>query len=265
MDRVLTTLQEWVALYGLRIVGALAILLVGKWVSGALRRFFRRLVSTRRVDPTLATFGGNVVYMATMVFVVVAALSQLGVETTSFIAVLGTASLAVGLALQGSLANFAAGLLILVLRPFKVGDRIGAAGVAGTVEELQLLTTLLRTSENRVILVPNSKLMGDVIVNHSTSGTLRADLLATVPADKLDEFRALAEEMLAADARVLREPAPEVAVLSLVRAGAEVALRPWVRAEEFDQFSSDALEELCRRCLARGVALRGPSLSPPGR
>lgn len=256
MGRAMLTVQEWVTLYGLRIVGAFAILCVGRWASGALRKVFRRLIANRMVDPTLATFGGNVVYLATMIFVVVAALSQLGVETTSVIAVLGTASLAVGLALQGSLANFAAGLLILVLRPFKVGDTIAAAGVTGVVEELQFLTTQLRAPDNRVVLVPNSKLTGDSIVNFSVKESLRADFLFTVGVQHdAAHVRGAVLALLGEDARVLRDPPPEVFLSQCFEGGLRFVVRPWVANADHARFTAEALENLKAGLESRGVAV----------
>lgn len=254
MNRVLTTAQEWTVLYGLRLVGAAAIVVIGRWAAGFFRRIFRRLTTRRMVDPTLATFGGNMIYAATMVFVALAALGQLGVETTSLVAVLGTASLAVGLALQGSLSNFAAGLLILVLRPFKVGDTISAAGVSGLVEELQFLTTQLRLPDNRIMLIPNSKLTGDIIVNSSVKGSLRAEFLISIGVEHdISHARALILEVLADDGRVLADPAPEVFLFKALERSLTFAVKPWVAAADFASFSSGALEELKLELERRGV------------
>ena len=159
--------QELLAFYGLKIVAALIILVLGRWFSKALTRLVQRLLNNGKVDPTIVSFVGHLTYIGLMVFVVLAALAQLGIQTTSFIAVIGAAGLAIGLALQGSLSNFAAGFLMIIFRPFKVGDYIEGAGVAGTVEEIQVFTTVLRTPDNKVIIIPNAKIMGDNIINYS--------------------------------------------------------------------------------------------------
>lgn len=180
MDAIITKLQEWGAFYGLKIVAAIIVLIVGRWTAKAISKLVKRLLTKRNVDPTLISFVGNVAYIALLTFVVIAALAQLGIQTTSFIAIIGAAGLAVGLALQGALANFAAGFLMIIFRPFKTGHYIEGATVAGVVEEIHVFTTQLRTPDNKTVIIPNAKLMGDNIINYSAKDSRRVDLLIGV-------------------------------------------------------------------------------------
>ena len=156
--------------FGVNILAALAIFIIGRWVVKYLKKLTLRVMEKRNVDPTLTKFVANLAYVALLAFVVIAALGMLGIQTTSFIAVLGAAGLAVGLALQGSLSNFAAGVLMIIFRPFKVGDFVEGAGVAGIVEEIQIFTTRLATPDNKTIIIPNAKLTADNIINYSAKG-----------------------------------------------------------------------------------------------
>lgn len=180
MTALLQRSQDLIAAFGLNILAAIAIFVIGRWVAKSLAKFFRRGLDKAKVDPLLAKFVGNLAYVALLIFVVLAAINQLGVQTTSFIAVIGAAGLAVGLALQGSLANFAAGALIIIFRPYKAGDFIEGAGVAGTVEEVQIFTTVLKTPDNKTVIIPNGQIMGGTIVNYSAKPHRRVDLIAGV-------------------------------------------------------------------------------------
>lgn len=161
MEVIIPKVQELVAAFGIKVVTALLILVIGRWVAKFLRNLTGKMMGKGNMDATLVKFVGSLVYFSLLAFVVLAALAQLGIQTTSFIAVIGAAGLAVGLALQGSLANFAAGVLMLIFRPFKVGDYIMDAGVEGVVEEIHIFSTLLVTVDNKAIIVPNAKLTGD--------------------------------------------------------------------------------------------------------
>ena len=180
---LLNSARDLVAAFGLKIVAALAILVIGRWIAKGLASLTRRGMDKAKVDTMLAKFIGNLVYIALLTFVVLAAINQLGVQTTSFIAVIGAAGLAIGLALQGSLANLAAGVLIILFRPYKVGDYIEGGGVAGSVEEVQIFTTVLKSPDNKMIIVPNGQIMGGTITNYSARTERRIDLVvsATTP------------------------------------------------------------------------------------
>ncbi len=213
---------------------ALAIFYIGKLVVATLVRGVRKVMRRQEVDKTLETFVCNFLRIALMVVVIVAAISQLGIETTSFIAIFGAAGLAVGLALQGSLSNFAAGVLIVLFRPYKVGDFVEAAGIAGTIEQVQILTTILKTPDNKQIIVPNSQIMNSIITNYSAKDTRRIDLVIGVSYDDdLDKVRTVLQELVAAEDRILEDPACVIAVSELADSSVNFVLRPWVRSEDY--------------------------------
>jgi small conductance mechanosensitive channel len=213
---ILPRLQELLAFYGLKILAAIIIFIVGRWVARALKRLAVRMMTKAAVDETLISFVGNLTYIVLLVFVIIAALNQLGIQTTSFIAIIGAAGLAIGLALQGSLANFAAGVLMIIFRPFKVGDYVEAAGVAGVVEQVQIFTTQLKTPDNKTIIIPNANVTGGTITNYSAKDTRRVDMVIGVGyGDDLKRVREVLEEILAKDDRILDDPAPTIGVLEL--------------------------------------------------
>ena len=186
MDTLIETLRTWLASYDLmsivsfyimKIFWAVIIFAVGRWFARLFTNMVQKFLRARKVDTTLVSFGSHLIYVGLILFVVLAALNQLGIQTTSFIAIIGAAGLAIGLALQGSLSNFAAGVLMIFFRPFKVGDYIEGAGVAGMVKDLQIFTTLLTTPDNKLVIIPNASLTGGNIINYSVTGTRRVDLV----------------------------------------------------------------------------------------
>ena len=227
MDGWLGNMQELVTFYGIKIAAALVILVVGRWIAKAVSRLTERLLNNRKVDRTIVSFVEHLTYIALMTFVVLAALAQLGIQTTSFIADIGAAGLAIGLALQGSLANFAAGFLLIIFKPFKAGDYIEGAGVAGTVEGIQVFTTVLRTADNKTIIVPNAKIMGDNITNYSAKETRRVDLLFGVSySDDIDKVRRILQNIVDSDpllVRLLVDPTDERLLVDLAE-GRPVAI-----------------------------------------
>ena len=259
-------MEEWIqkgyellAAYGLKIIFAIIIFIVGRWVARFLSKVTLRVMEKREVDPTLRSFVGNLIFYTLLTFVVLAALGQLGIQTTSFIAVIGAAGLAVGLALQGSLANFASGFLLILFRPFKVGDFIEGAGVTGTVESLQIFTTQLRTPDNKKIIVPNSSLTGDNIINWSATGTRRVDMVFGIGyEDDIDKAKALIHEILAADDRILDDPKPLVAVSELADSSVNFVARPWVKTGDYWGVYFDAMEAVKKRFDAEGISIPYP-------
>jgi small conductance mechanosensitive channel len=156
----------YIVQYGLNVLAALLIIIIGKWLAGVVTRFFEKVLLQSKINKTLASFAKNIAYYGLLAFVFLAALNKLGIETTSFIAIIGAAGLAVGLALQGTLANFAAGVMLIIFEPFHVGDFVEAGGAVGTVEEIQIFSTLMKTTDNKKVIVPNSKITGDKITIH---------------------------------------------------------------------------------------------------
>ena len=243
----------------INIVTGIAIFVIGKWVVGLVTKAIRKLMQKQEVDKTLETFVGNLVRMVLMVFVIIAAISAVGIQTTSLIAVLGAAGLAVGLALQGSLSNFAAGVLIVLFRPYKVGDWVEAAGISGAVVEVQILTTILKTGDNKQVIVPNSQIMNSIITNYSANDTRRVDMVVGVSYDDdLDKVRKNIEEIVAADDRVLDDPACLIAVSELADSSVNFVVRPWVRTADYWAVMFDLTEAIKKRFDAEGISIPFP-------
>lgn len=256
---IIPKLQELITIYGIRILAAIVILVVGRWVARTLRNFVQRMMTKSHVEETLVSFVGNLTYVALLVIVIIAALNQLGIQTTSFIAIIGAAGLAIGLALQGSLANFAAGVLLIIFRPFKVGDYIEGAGVAGVVEEIQIFTTQLKTPDNKTIIIPNANMTGGNIVNYSAKETRRVDLVMGVSYDDdLQKVRQILEDILAKDDRVLKDPAPTIGVLELGDNSVNFAVRPWVNRDDYWGVYFDVTETVKKRFDAEGISIPFP-------
>ena len=252
-------LQDLIAFYGLKVIAAIAILIIGRWIAIAVRNLLRRVMRKSAVEETLVSFVSNVAYVALLAFIVIAALGQLGVHTASFVVVIGAAGLAIGLALQGSLANFAAGVLMIIFKPFKVGDYIEGGGTAGTVEEISIFTTVLKSPDNRKIIVPNAKMTGDNIVNYSAKDQRRIDIVAGVSyGDDLDKVRRVLEQILAEDARILRDPAPTIGVLALADSSINFAVRPWVKTGDYWPVYFDTQEKIKKRFDAEGISIPFP-------
>ena len=245
--------------FGLKIGIALSIFLVGRWIARFLRRFVKRALGKTRTDPTIVAFASNTSYYVTMAFVVLSILGQLGIETTSLIALIGATGLAIGLALQGSLANFAAGILLIIFRPFRVGDWIDVNGLSGYVEDLELLTTILRTLDNRTVVIPNSKLTDDSIINYSTLGILRLDLVVGVAySSDLKQVKSVIHQVLSEDERILAQPAPTVGVLELADSSVNFAVRPWVKTADYMPVSLSLYEVIKTRFDEVGIIIPFP-------
>jgi small conductance mechanosensitive channel len=259
MEQVALKLQEWIVLYGLKVVAAIAIFLIGGWAAKVIRAIIRRMMKRARVDDTLISFVASLSYVGIMAFVIIAAIGQLGVQTASFVVVLGSAGLAVGLALQGSLANFAAGVLMILFKPFKVGDYIEGGGVAGAVEEIGIFTTVLKSPYNKKIIVPNGKMTADNIVNYSAKEIRRVDIVAGVSYhDDLDKVKNVLADILAKDDRVLKDPAPTIGVLELGDSSVNFVVRPWVKTADYWDVFFATQETIKKRFDAEGICIPFP-------
>lgn len=259
MNQVLDKVWELVTIYGLKVVAAIVIFIVGRWVAKIVAGIIRKMMQKANVDATLRKFVSNMAYIALMAFVALAALSQLGIQTTSFIAVLGAAGLAVGLALQGSLSNFAAGFLMILFRPFRVGDYIEGAGTAGTVEEIGIFTTTLTTPDNKTVIVPNAAMTGDNIVNWTVKGTRRVDMVMGIGYDDdIDKAKQIMADVLAKDERVLDSPAPQIAMVELADSSVNFVVRPWVKASDYWGVYMDTHEAVKKAFDAQGISIPYP-------
>ncbi|UCG55676.1 MAG: mechanosensitive ion channel [Phycisphaerales bacterium] len=233
-QEVLTRIYAYLAEYGLKIVGAIAIFIVGRWLARFFSRLAGKAMTKAKVDKTLVRFSENLFYLVLLTFVVIAAVANMGVQTTSFIAVLGAAGLAVGLALQGSLANFASGVLMLIFKPMRVGDFVEAGGAKGTVKEIGIFTTVLNSPDNIRIIVPNSQVTGSNVSNYTANGTRRVDMVVGVSyEDDLKKAQQVIENVLAEDDRILSDPAPTVAVSELGDSSVNFVVRPWTKASDY--------------------------------
>ena len=245
--------------YGLKVVAAVVILVVGRWVAKAVTNFIKRMMTQGNIDETLVRFVGNLSYVALLAFVIIAALNQLGIQTASFIAVIGAAGLAVGLALQGSLSNFAAGVLMIIFKPFKVGDFIEGAGVAGSVEEIQIFATQLVTPDNKTVIVPNSKIMGNNIVNYTAKGTRRVEMVFGIGyGDDIDKARSVIERIIGQDGRVLKDPPPAVVVAELADSSVNFKVRVWTTVDDYWGFYFDTTEKVKKQFDAEGISIPFP-------
>ena len=241
------------------IVIAAVIFVVGRWVAKKITGVSRSLMEKRDVDPILVNFGANAIYVGLVVFVVVAALGQLGIQTTSFVAIIGAAGLAIALAFQGSLSNLASGVLLVTFRPFKIGDFVEVAGTAGVVEKIEIFTTQIRTGDNKTIIIPNSAVAGDTITNYSTKPTRRLDLVVGVGyGDDLDKVRSVLEDILNADERVLKDPEFTIGVVELADNSVNFVVRPWVNSENYWPLHFDLHEAIKKRFDQEGINIPFP-------
>ena len=230
---ILPELQKYVTEFGIHIISAIAILLIGFWISKTLTRILKKVLVRRNVDFTLVHFSTSALKFALYLFVIIAAVGQLGIETTSFIAALGAAGLAIGLALQGSLANVAAGVMLIIFRQVKVGQFVESGGVSGTVEKVGIFNTTLVTIDNKVIFIPNSKLINDNIINYSEKDTRRIDLVFSISyEDDIDKTKNIIRSLIDADPDILKEPAALIAVGELSDNSVNIFVRPWVNTNK---------------------------------
>jgi small conductance mechanosensitive channel len=258
-DEILLTMQTTGLELALNVGKAILIFYVGKLLVRLILKAVKRVMDKQDIEDTLETFVLSLSRMVMMLFVIIATVGALGIQTTSFIAVLGAAGLAIGLALQGSLANFASGVLIVLFRPYKVGDFIEAAGVAGSVEKVEILTTVFKTGDNKRVIVPNGQVMGSVITNYSANEMRRVDMVVGVSySDDLDKVRATLEELIAAEERILADPAYKIAVSELADSSVNFIVRPWVKTEDYWGVMFDLTEAIKKRFDKEGISFPFP-------
>ncbi len=251
--------MELLMQYGPNLIFAVLIFYIGKLIAKFTKRMVMKVMTKGKVDPLIIGFTSSIVYMGVLIFVVVAALGQLGIQTTSFIAILGAAGLAIGLALQGSLANFAAGFLLIIFRPFKEGDVIEAAGVTGKVDLIQIFTTTLKTPDNKTIIIPNASLGNGNITNYSTQDRRRVDLTIGVSYDAdLKDVRTILADIVSKDERILADPAPLIVVGELADNSVNFFVRVWVKSEDYWDVYFAANETVKNRLDEAGIGIPYP-------
>ena len=259
MDKYLDQAIVLITFYGVKVIAALVIFIVGRWAAGISRSLLQKVMEKKRVDQTIISFVGNLTYSAILAFVVIAALSKLGLQTTSFVALIGAAGLAVGLALQGSLSNFAAGVLMIIFRPFKAGDYIEGGGMAGSVSEINIFTTIMKTPDNKKLIVPNATMMASNIVNYSAYETRRVDFTIGVGYnDDLKKVRQVLDELIAKESRVLKDPEPMVAVSELADSSVNFVMRLWTRTEDYWDVYFAVTEAVKMRFDEEGISIPYP-------
>ncbi|NNE08961.1 MAG: mechanosensitive ion channel [Gemmatimonadetes bacterium] len=248
-----------IAEYGLKVIGAIAILVAGRVLSGLLANGADRAMTKNEVDPTLRSFLTKLVRFAVITFAVIAAIGAFGIQTTSFAAVLGAAGFAIGMALQGSLGNFASGVLLLVFRPFRMGDAVVVAGQSGKVAEIGIFTTTMNTFDNRRIIIPNGLITGAVIENITANDTRRVDMTAGIGyASDYDRAKVILEKILADHPKVLDEPAPKVALMELADSSVNFNVRPWCNTADYWDVWTDVQTSIKREFDKAGIEIPFP-------
>lgn len=259
MENITTWLSENAIDWGIKIAIAIAIFIIGKFIARTISNLIQKALQRSSTDAMLVSFLGNIVYGILLVAVVLAAIDSLGVNVTSLMAILGAAGLAVGLALKDSLSNFASGVMIIIFRPFNIGDFITAGGSSGVVDDIGLFCTLLHTGDNQRIIVPNSAIMGGTILNTSALSTRRIDLVIGIGYDdNIAEARDIIMGIIQSDERILEDPAPGVAVGELGDSSINLNVRPWVNSEDYWSVRPDLLENIKVKFDEAGISIPYP-------
>jgi len=262
MSILQTFLQQQVLPWGSRIFLALLIFLIGRWLTGVLCRVLIRVLRKLQLEPILVNFGHSIARGLLLLLVIVATLNQLGVDTTSLIALIGAAGLAIGLALQDALKNLASGVVLIVSRPFTTGDYIEVASISGTVKRMEIFNTILHTSDNRIVLIPNGKVLGSTITNYSTLEQRRIDLLLNIRyEDDLRQAKTLLLELLQHAPLLLQQPSPVVLVDALGDSGVRLLIRAWTKTSDYGSARATLLENIKLKFDQAELSLPYPQLA----
>ncbi|MEZ5691447.1 MAG: mechanosensitive ion channel [Rickettsiales bacterium] len=252
-------LTAYIAEYGLKILLALAIFIIGKWVAKRIVNIVKKSMGRASVDEMLVSFIGNIAYALIMAFVIIAAISELGIETTSIAAIFAAAGLAIGLALQGSLSNFAAGVMVVIFRPFRTGDFVELAGTSGVVKDINIFTTTLKTGDNKTIIIPNSAATSGSITNYSTEENRRIDLVFGCGYnDDLKKVRKVLESVVESNSKVLKDPAVTIAVSELGASSVDFIVRPWVKTADYWAARFEIVEAVKEAFDKEGISIPYP-------
>lgn len=259
MDINVDALWSWVSAYSLNIIGALLIFIVGKWLARRISNLLARLLEKNNFDLALVSFLTHLTYYALVVLVVVAAAGRLGINTASFLTVIGAAGLAVGLALKDSLSNFAAGVMIVLFRPFTIGDVVSTAGITAKVEKITIFNTHFCSPDNQLIIVPNNKIIADIITNINVKDTRRVDLTVGISySDDMAETKEILARLAKEDSRILADPAPFIAVAELADSSVNLVFRPWVKTADYWDVRFDLTEKIKNRLDEAGISIPFP-------
>jgi len=259
MDINVDALWSWVSAYSLNIIGALLIFIVGKWLARRISNLLAKLLEKNNFDLALVSFLTHLTYYALVVLAVVAAAGRLGINTTSFLTVIGAAGLAVGLALKDSLSNFAAGVMIVLFRPFTIGDVVSTAGITAKVEKITIFNTHFCSPDNQLIIVPNNKIIADIITNINAKDTRRIDLTVGISySDDMAETKEILARLAKEDSRILADPAPFIAVAELADSSVNLVFRPWVKTADYWDVRFDLTEKIKNRLDEAGISIPFP-------
>jgi small conductance mechanosensitive channel len=259
LGKVLDTLTVWVTQYSVKLVAAILIIIIGRWISRRISRLLGRVLEKNNVDVTLVRFMENLIYYALIVVVLIAAVGQLGINTTSFLTIVGAAGLAIGLALKDSLSNFAAGVMLTLFRPFRVGDFVEAGGVTGTVQGITIFNTILNTPDNKRVIVPNGIVTSNVITNVTANTTRRVDLVIGVSyEDDIAKAKEVLTGIINAEKRILPDPAPKIVVSELGDSSVNFIVRSWVKTEDYWDVYFDLTEKIKVTLDKEGISIPYP-------
>ncbi len=249
----------WITAYSVNIIGAILIFIVGKWLARWITNLLSKLLKKKNVEPTLVNFLTSLFYYTLLVLVVVAAAGRLGINTTSFLTIIGAAGLAVDLALKDSLSNFAAGVMLVLFRPFAIGDVVSTAGITAKVEKITIFNTLFCSPDNQLIIVPNNKIISDIITNINAKDTRRIDLVVGISySDDMAQTRNILKGLAEADSRILTDPAPTIAVAELADSSVNLVFRPWVKTGDYWDVRFDLTEKIKNSLDEAGISIPFP-------
>lgn len=252
-------LSQYIVPWGIKIISAILIYVIGRWVSKLVVKSLVKLMSKSNVDASLTKFAGNIIGTVLTLFVLIAAIEQLGVDTTSIMAIFAAAGLAVGLALKDSLSNFSAGVMLIIFKPFKLGDLVTAGGSTGIIEEIQIFNTVMRTGDNQEIIIPNSHIYGGSIINISARETRRIDLVIGIGYDdNIGTAKSLIEDIISNNSLILAEPAPTIMVLELGESCIDIAVRPWVKTADYWGVRAELLQTIKETFDEKGISIPYP-------
>lgn len=253
--------QTYVVPWGIKLVLALAIFYVGRMVVAGVMGFVKKLMHSRGMDEILVNFLTSILRWVLLLFVIIAALSQLGINTNSLVALLGAAGLAIGLSLQSSLSNFASGVMLIIFRPFTKGDFVEAGGATGVVEKISIFTTTMTTPDNKEVIVPNGAIIGNNITNYSARATRRVDMVFGISYDDdIRKAKKILEEIVAADERVLKDPAPVIALGELADSSVNFLVRPWAKSGDYWSLMWDTTEAVKLKFDEVGISIPYPQM-----
>jgi small conductance mechanosensitive channel len=253
--------QEYLVPWGINVALALVILIVGRWVVKYIIKGLHKILERTKIDTMLVDFISSIANTVLLLFVIIAAVDQLGVDTTSLIALIGAAGLAIGMALQGSLQNFAAGVMLIVFRPFRAGDFIEAGGTTGVVEEVSIFHTELKTPDNRTVIVPNNQIYGGTITNYSARKTRRVDMVFGIGYnDDIKKAKDILWEIINSDERILKDPAPMIVVGELGDSSVNFNVRPWVKTSDYWDVLFDITEKVKLAFDENGISIPFPQM-----